>query len=234
MGYLYMIVFVAMMLWSMFVMVNKLDWNAWSEDKSHYTVELFLIPLFWPILILLEPARLFNYKLMFNKSKNVIGDFEKNYAKRLKELEQLAQSPPPCGKQLVLKYRHQFSDPTIPKTDIVIERSKLRDALNAEPHRVYGEEVSAIRNWIKNWDDDIGIPTPVPALFKLDGIVISLIEEGHGTVFCKECDKFYDASSIKLYRPKLHNGWNTETFSCPMEHKLIDYDWVHIQMRQDN
>lgn len=233
-SYVYFVGCVILVMWQAYVMRTKIDWNERRSDIADIMMEFIVAAVIWPILIAIKPSRLFRRDLMFNKNESFLDldKIQKNHNDRLKALVQLAQSPPPCGKKLLLKYQCQYSSEADEAVDIIIDRERLRYVLNTEPQHAKREEVNAIRSWLKNIDDSVDQPTMIPQLLSLDEAMFSLLKEGHAEVFCKECVQLYDVTSMKQYRPKLHNGWNTETYSCPRGHEVINHDWIHVQMRR--
>ena len=182
--------------------------------------------LFWPLLLIFMPDKLFNSSQLFDFDI-VIGSLRfQGFGRKMRNLHQLAISPPPCSNILFYCYENvgEACDVWFSADDLVDLYSKKKLPLYS------GYEVEALVSWVKNRNPVLTEPTEIPDLINFKNVAASLLEAGYGHIACNKCATRYSASDLKNHKEPIHQGWNFMTYECPNGHVLLKYDYAHFSM----
>lgn len=227
----YLAIILLMTIWLGWLLYRTTDEFDWKYNKSDLWFEYFLCALFWPLL-LRKPSLLLKGE-MFKKSKEEgVLDLSGNIAERMRNLQQIIDTPPPCGKRVAYRYRHFYEQSS--EVDIIFNSADIEQHFKGETLPLhFTEECHAIINFIKGRRDDWEQVESIPSGINFEPMAFRLIGAGYGEVECKKCGKVYPVTELTTDCPSVHEGWNTKTYSCSEGHKLFKYDYAHFQMRRD-
>ncbi len=163
-----------------------------------------------------------------------LADIQRRQKQRLKRLEGIAISPPPCGKYVC--YRHQQSGLQDNQcVSVLFLASDIEHHFKGKQLPLYNpQEAQALVPWIKGRDEGTDKPTCIPEDINFENMAMELIDSGYGEIECLECKRKYAASELNRTVPPIHAGWNLATYYCPQDHTLLTYQYAHFNMKKNS
>lgn len=215
-------------LWMIYLMQTKLDNFDWNYHKNDIWFNCVITLLFWPLLLVIYPGKLFNVKRLFDFDI-VLGNLRiQGIGQRMRCLNKLAGSPPPCGCEILYSHANSASG-TGKKTRLWFKSDDVVTLYKGKALPFYScYEQAALVSWVKARDRSIKTPTEVPVQINFQNIAVSLLDAGFGLIECNACAIQYSADKLRRQMPSLHRGWNKITYRCPKGHALLQYNYVHI------
>ena len=231
--YAYLIGSTLSIIWIAYIRFVLLDRENLNYSTDDLWMTYILTALIWAIMLLTQPRYFLKGRELFRINEDSVDGFMLRHNRRLKQLEKMAESPPLCGRVVLYPHSYIYDEEAQPteilfKSDDIVTHFKGKN-LPLPNH----EENLAIVAWIKNRDDTHQEPTLIPKEINFKRMAINLINSGYGEITCAKCDKRYPAILVTKHRPKLHAGWNTETYLCPEGHEIMFNDWIHVNMKSD-
>ncbi len=211
--------------WHMVFRFDRFDWfYSKGEKRASFVVTILL----WPLLlvkpsimlgIILDPSKLFEQDLGF--------------AARMREEARLWNKPPPCA--AVIQYQQGGSLYEETFGEFVFRAGDVQDALVSRIRENQGrprEHEAAILKWVRQRNDAIREPTPVPdAWWGFQEVADDLVRQGLAEVRCFKCGAM--VPNHKLLRKDDHGcpGSNYNRLTCPEGHWLLVVETIHIMVR---
>jgi len=206
-------------------MVTRLDQFDWRYSKSHIWTSFVLSVLFWPFIFFLSPKTIVNPTNLFEE--------EYGLAKRMREESHLWSNPPPCGASILYqqgsgRYEETFGEFIFRSGDI---EKVLEDKLDQNAHLANGHE-GAILNWLRQRDDSLTEPTPVPKTWhRFQFIADDVLRKGLGEIRCLKCNKPVPKNDLLQNDDHGLPGWNFNRLACPYGHPLLIVEKMHLLMK---
>lgn len=226
--YLGVLLFLALWLgWKLYRNADEFDWRY---RKSDLWLDYILDCVLWPLNLLLKPASLLKGSAFQSEQSGSISDISKRQAERMRRLEEMIKSPPPCGSQV--KYLHDHWGES--EAETIFNSADIESHFKGESPPVHSDaEAWVMVKFIKGRRDDWPHIEPIPEGINFEQMAFDLIDAGYGETICKLCNKAYPVSELSRTAPPMHGGWNTHTYSCPEGHQLFKHDYMHVMMRRD-
>jgi len=207
-------------------MLTGLDEFDWIYHKNDIWFSVTIVLIFWPILLILNPGKLFNSSQLFDFDL-VIGSLRfQGVGQKMRSLHQLAVNPPSCSNTLFYCYEGVGDTCNVwfAADDLVLLYSKKKLPLYS------GYEAEALVSWVKNRNPKLTEPTEIPDLINFKNVAASLLDAGIGQIECNKCEIRYSASDLSRQKEPIHQGWNFMAYECPNGHTLLKHDYVHFSM----
>ncbi len=229
--YVYLCGAIAVALRLIWHMVVRLDRYDWHYKKDHIWFSLFFYILLWPLLFARKPWLLIDPSEVFKKK--LLG-VEMHTSERMRELDQLLKTPPPCG--TTIRYCPQEEGCENVYGEFVFQTHQVKTALEKRltefPHLTDDEE-GAILNWVCQCDNSIVDPTDVPdAWGRFKYVADDLVRQGYASVRCLECRQDVPESEYVFSDDKFRGGNNYRRLLCAEGHRLLVVWMMHIQLRR--
>lgn len=209
------------MAWHIRYRLDKYD-RMFSNVRTTFLLDVIL----WPLLLLLKPNSVIHPKFL--------GGWEEKLADIERELDRLAQNPPPCG--ALIHYAPKRDESGDCNSEFMFDAATV-EAIMAKrlaeiPAAQHGRH-AAILNWLRQRTPSCTEPTDVPAAWNEHflKVAIKMMDRGLGQVTCGECRKVIPQEQISIgtwssnmERPLwVYSGWR-----CPQKHVLLTEDATHF------
>lgn len=207
--------------WHMAFRIDRFDWRF---SRANIWTSLVLSTLLWPLLLMTPRDLIDPQKLL----KGGVGFVD--FAARAREEERLHLSPPPCGAAILYRqdrggYEETFGEFAFRSVDV---EEALAGKLRDHPHLAADHEGS-ILNWLRQRDESIATPTPIPAAWsRFQYVADDLLRNGRGEVRCLACDKPIPKSELLQKDDQGRPGWNFNRLVCPYNHRLLVVERIHL------
>jgi hypothetical protein len=230
--YAYLAGAMLVMLWISVIRYVLVDTTNPDYSVDQWMLTCVLSAVLWPIVLIFTRDHLFQGRDLFRKKDDLLTGLTQRHNQRMAELEAMAEFPPPCARQIL--YRHAYSyEENGPITEIRFQAADIEKHFKGKdlPLNTHVEK-AAIVAWIRNRDEALDEITAIPNQINFENMAINLIEGCIGEIVCTACHTWYPAGLLVQRRPELHDGWNMETYHCPVGHELIKHNWIHVFMKR--
>jgi hypothetical protein len=209
------------MVWHIRTRMDEYD-RMFSNVRSTFWLDVIL----WPLLLLFSPNSVIHPKFL--------SDVGESLADTERELDRLAQNPPPCGASI--RYVPTHDEAGECDSEFVFDAAAVEAIMAkrlAELPVGQDDRHAAILNWVRQRDPSLAEPTDIPALWsgQFLKIAVEMMDQGHGQVRCGQCRKVIPQEQISIdtwssnkVRPLwVYGGWR-----CPQKHVLLTKDATHF------
>lgn len=211
---------VLIVVWQSILLIQKASHLDWKSNKKDLLWDVVISAIFWPIMIFTKPRDLISVR------SNPPDDLVVSHERRMGELVQIAESPPPCGCQVM--YQH---DCWGEESEVLFNAADIESYFKGKELPLFhNEECQALISFIKSRRDDWPRIESIPDSINFKKVAFELMKAGYGDVRCDVCDQLYSVNGLDRSKPPVHGGWNAETYSCPEGHELLKHDYMHVML----
>ena len=200
------------------------DADAWKEVKIGLWVGFVMSTLLWPLVLWKDPRS-------FLDPTYLLDPYGPTLEER-READRLWAHPPPCGARVLYRQAEGRSDETF--GEFVFRSEDLEAALvrslgDAPLHP--DDDYAATLNWLRQRDDALASPTPVPARWRrFQYLAEALAQEGRAEVRCLQCARPVSVGELQPDDDRGRPGWNFRRLRCPSGHLLLAVEAMHLRM----
>ena len=191
---------------------------------------MIVYALLWPICVKTMLSK--NIVKLASVSEPLLPDLNKSYESRMKELQELWDTPPLCGQQVFARGVNAAEYKGLASA-FIFDTAELAATLANNPLSKgdFQSDEASIARWLSCRDRQLNCITKVPNQWgRIPYVIEQALEDGVGEAFCPTCQCCYPASQLVKPVSTFKPGWNYNSIHCPKNHLLNKTEGMHVNM----